>query len=456
MTSPDTAAAVVAGYREPIPRPRRRRGSPRRGRVAAAVFLAPALLLLGALVVYPVIYSMWRSLFSAGGGDFVGLGNYATIFTDPATFVAIRNNVLWVVVVPISCTLIGLIFAVLMGRIRWGLAFKLIVFMPMAVSMVAAGVIFRTTFQENPQLGAANAALVAINERFAPSTSYPGARPRPDLGLEAADGVIRSAAPVALGGQADFPLTGITEAQLPGGSKAAVASPPAGTDAIAGTVWLDFVAGGGGVIGQLGEGKPGLSGITLEAVGPDGAVADTAITDREGRYAITGLDPGEYRVQISAADLSASFAGASWLGPSLVTAVIMMSYIWIWAGFAMVMIGSGLAALDRSLPEAARMDGATEWQVFSRITVPLLAPVLAVVVVTLIVYVLKIFDLVYVIPPTASLPSATVIAVEMWSVSFGGGNNQGLGSALSVLLLVLVLPAMMLNLRRLRQEGRER
>jgi alpha-glucoside transport system permease protein len=119
------------------------------------------------------------------------------------------------------------------------------------------------------------------------------------------------------------------------------------------------------------------------------------------------------------------------------------------------MIASGLSAMDISLQEAARMDGANEWQVFRRITAPLLAPVLIVVFITLIINVLKIFDLVYVIPPGSSLPSATVIAVQLWSVSFGGGNDQGLGSALAILLLVLVLPFMIINVRRFRME-RER
>jgi alpha-glucoside transport system permease protein len=66
--------------------------------------------------------------------------------------------------------------------------------------------------------------------------------------------------------------------------------------------------------------------------------------------------------------------------------------------------------------------------------------------------VLKIFDLVYVIPPGASKPAANVIAVQMWNVSFGGGNDQGLGSALSIFLLVLVLPAIILNIRRFRSD----
>jgi alpha-glucoside transport system permease protein len=110
--------------------------------------------------------------------------------------------------------------------------------------------------------------------------------------------------------------------------------------------------------------------------------------------------------------------------------------------------------VDRSCLEAARVDGANEWQVFTRITAPMLAPTITVVFVTLIVNVLKIFDLVYVIPPGESKPAANVIAVEMWTVSFGGGNDQGLGSALAVLLLVLVAPVMVMNVRRFRQEAK--
>jgi ABC-type sugar transport system permease subunit len=117
----------------------------------------------------------------------------------------------------------------------------------------------------------------------------------------------------------------------------------------------------------------------------------------------------------------------------------------------MVLIAAGLAALPRESLEAARIDGATEWQVFRRVTVPLVRPVLAVVLVTLTINVLKIFDLVYVLPPESSQDDANVIALEMYRVSFGGGLDYGRGSALGVLLFVLVLPAMLYNIRRLRR-----
>src|SRR6266487_1449602 len=118
----------------------------------------------------------------------------------------------------------------------------------------------------------------------------------------------------------------------------------------------------------------------------------------------------------------------------------------------MVLIAAGLAAIPRDALEAARVDGATEWQVFRRVTVPLVRPVLVVVTVTLVINVLKIFDLVYILAPESSRPSATVIALEMYRVSFGGGLDYGLGSALAVLLFVLVLPAMLYNVRRMRRD----
>ena len=121
----------------------------------------------------------------------------------------------------------------------------------------------------------------------------------------------------------------------------------------------------------------------------------------------------------------------------------------------MVLIAAGLSAMHLTLLEAARMDGANEWQVFRRITVPLLSPVLIVVFITLIINVLKIFDLVYVIPPGSSQPARERHRAADVAVSFGGGNDQGLGSALAVLLLLLVLPFMIINMRRFKME-RER
>jgi alpha-glucoside transport system permease protein len=102
--------------------------------------------------------------------------------------------------------------------------------------------------------------------------------------------------------------------------------------------------------------------------------------------------------------------------------------------------------------EAARVDGASEWQTFRYVTVPLLAPVLVVVLVTLVINVLKVFDIVLVLAPSAVQSDANVIALEMWRTAFGA-RNLGLGSAVAVLLFAMVIPIMALNIRRFRAES---
>ncbi|WP_139418058.1 ABC transporter permease subunit [Agromyces laixinhei] len=433
-------------------------GRPRRSTIGwrkfgtILIFLLPAAILLGALVVYPIVYTAIRSLFGASGGEFVGWENYVTMFTNDSTFTAIRNNVIWVVVAPIACTTLGLVFAVLLERIRWSTALKLIIFMPMAISMLAAGVIFRGMFEENPNTGVVNAVIVGVQDAFSADTAYPGARPREEVGLIADRGTIAGEAAISPGSEQNFPLIGIRADDVPDSAAQAEPAESPGSDQLAGTVWLDVVRGGGGTNGEIDDTESGLPGIQVDAVAEDGSVAGTAQTDDSGRYLIEGLPSGSYTVALPASNFDEGAQGVAWLSPALINVVVILSYIWIWAGFSMVMIAAGLSAMDRSLQEAARMDGANEWQVFSRITAPLLSPVLVVVFVTLIINVLKIFDLVYVIPPGVSKPAANVIAVEMWTVSFGGGNDQGLGSALAILLLVLVLPTMIINARRFREE----
>lgn len=430
------------------------RGHGRVGRwLLIASFLGPALVFLGAFVVYPIIYTLIRSFYDKSGDGFAGWNNYVTMFTNDTTFTAIRNNIMWVLIVPVTVTIIGLILAVLVEKLGWKTAFRLIVFMPMAISMLAAGVIFRGMFQESPKLGVVNAAIVSVQSAFGTQASFPGAKPRPDQGLDNDKGIIFASDDVVAGGAQNFPLTGIKQSEVPDqATDARPAAEPSDTQ-IAGTVFLDVVRGGGGTNGVLEAGKKGLPGVRVDAVAADGSIRGYAVTGAGGEYVIDGLTAGEsYRVALPAANFGAGPQGVSWLSSTFINVVVILSYVWIWAGFAMVMIASGLSAIDRSLQEAARTDGANEWQVFSRITAPLLAPVLVVVLVTLIINVLKIFDLVYVIPPGASKPAANVIAVEMWTVSFGGGANQGLGSALAILLLILVLPSMIINVRRFKEE----
>ena len=449
MTVLVDAKADPKGGEQPVRPPK---GRWRRAAIIAS-FLAPALIVLGALVVYPIIYTIYRSFYSASGDEFVGFENYVTMFTNDATFTAIRNNVMWVIVAPITCTVLGLIFAVLLEKLKWKTAFRLIIFMPMAISMLAAGVIFRSMFQEDPNLGVVNATIAGVQNLFSAEADYPGARPREGFGVIPEGGAIVTEGELQTGSSVEFPLTGIRQTDLPPEATDAEQPPAANDTQITGTVFLDVIAGGGGVNGQIEPGKSGLPGIRVDAVAPDGSIRGYATTGAGGTFTIEGLSADEsYRIALPPTNFDEGFQGVAWLGPALINAVIIMSYVWIWAGFAMVMIASGLSAMDRSLQEASRVDGANEWQVFTKITAPLLSPVLIVVFVTLVINVLKIFDLVYVIPPGVSKPAANVIAVEMWTVSFGGGANQGLGSALALLLLILVLPSMIINVRRFREE----
>jgi alpha-glucoside transport system permease protein len=417
----------------------------------ALLFLLPAFVLLGAWVIYPIVYSIIRSMYDAGGGTFVGLRNYGAIFTDSGMLTTIRNNLIWVVVAPSLVTALGLLFAVLTERIRWATAFKLIVFMPMAVSLLASGVIFRLVYEQDPDKGVANAIITSVHDVFLPSSGYPGARPRENDAAPAAldGGAVVTRQPAQAGQAVNIPLVGIRPDSLPGDAAAAKAATAAPGE-VAGTVWLDFVPGGG-TVNEMDPNEKGLPGVTVEALS-GGAVRATTTTAPDGTFRFTGLPAGAYELRLPPANFAAPFGGATWLGPALITPAIIGAFIWVWAGFAMVLIAAGLAAIPRDALEAARIDGATEWQVFRRITIPLLSPVLLVVLVTMIINTLKVFDLVFVIAPGSVQPNANVIALEMWRVSFGGGGNQGLGSALAIFLLLLVLPFMALNIRRFRRE----
>ncbi|MDQ1020459.1 carbohydrate ABC transporter permease [Streptomyces afghaniensis] len=428
----------------------------RRGKIVALLFVLPALLLLGALVVYPVLFSVGRSFFDASGTTFVGGENYTQMFRDPATLTAVRNTAIWVVVAPALLTGLGLILAVLVEKVRWATAFKLLLFMPMAVSFLAAGIIFRLAYDEDPDKGVLNAAVVSVHDAFKAESSYPTARARDGKGLtKDRDGSYRTSTSVSPGDAVTLGLVGVLPDDLPGGTQPAytAAGKKAGPDELRGVVYLDFTPGGGGEQGKVDRRESGLPQMKVEAV-RDGRTAATATTASDGSFRFEGLAPGSYEVKLPASNFAPPYEGVSWLGPALVTPAIIGAYLWIWTGFAMVLIGAGLSTLPRDALEAARIDGANEWQIFRRITVPLLAPVLTVVFVTLVINVMKVFDLVYIIAPGPVQEDATVLATQMWLVSFGGGNNQGLGSALGVLLLLLVVPAMVFNVRRFRRSQR--
>ena len=448
----DVAASPPGRGGSPASPPAAETGGPgrwQRHRVTL-LFLLPAAVFLGVWIVYPTIYTIIRSLFDQAGTQFVGLENYKTLFTTNILLTAIKNNVVWVLIAPAGVTAVGLVFAVLTERIRWSVAFKTAVFMPMAISLFAAGVIWHIMYIQDPSQGAVNAAIGAVDQVFNPPGALSGAsastaalKGSPSTGF-----TLRR--PVQPGDVALMGLTAIAPQDVPKGAVQAVL-PTGSPGAVQGVVWRDFRPGGG-TPGEVQKGELGLPGVTIDLVDAGGKILATTKSADNGTFSFTGLSPGAYRTSIDAATFAAPFGGIPWLGTSLITPSIIFAYIWVWAGFAMVVIGAGLASIPRDVLEAARTDGATEWQVFRRVTVPLLAPVLSVVFITMIINVLKIFDIILSVAPGSSQSAANVIALAMWRTSFGGVNDFGLGSAIAVFLFLLVVPVLLLNVRRFRRE----
>jgi alpha-glucoside transport system permease protein len=191
-----TAEAQRAEAPAPGPPPESYKGSLWERYGVTALFLAPALVLLAVWVVYPTISTIRRSFYDREGSSFVGLDNYETLFTDDTLTTAIRNNFLWLLIVPAFVTALGLVFAVLLERVRFSTAFKVAVFMPMAISLFAAGVIWRLMYEKDPDQGTVNAAVAVVKDAVSPSGVLSNARPStealqggPEGGLELTDAI---------------------------------------------------------------------------------------------------------------------------------------------------------------------------------------------------------------------------------------------------------------------------
>jgi alpha-glucoside transport system permease protein len=277
------------------------------------LWLLPALLFLFVFLVYPTIGTIIRSLQDKVGDNFVGLDNFAWFFGNEQGLIALRNNVLWVVLLTLFTVGLGLIIAVLVDRVRYETVAKSVIFVPLAISMVAAGVIWKFMYAYkppgSPQVGTVNGALSAV-----------GVDPVP---------------------------------------------------------WI---------------------------------TVDTAAIN---------------------------------------TIALIIVMTWMWTGFAMVIISAALKGISAELLEAARVDGATEWQVFQRIVFPLLLPTIAVVSTTIIITALKAFDIVYVM--TGGQYNTTVIAKLMYDEMFSNG-NFGRASAIAVVLLLAIIPVMGFNISRFRAQ----
>jgi len=397
-----------------------------------------------------MVSTMYRSLFNDRGTKFVGLDNYQLIFTEERLQTALKNNALWVLIVPAAVTAVGLIFAVLTERIAWSVAFKISVFMPLAISLFAVGVIWRIMYQQDPDVGAINAGIAAIKGEFGNEGVLTKASPSTDAlaGTSRKGFVLKQ--PVSAGDVAPLGLTAIRVPEIPEDAVQAVKPEPL-QGGINGVVWRDFSARGG-TAGQVDPDEVGIPGATVELRDADGKKVDDAKTETDGTFEFKRVRDGEYRVGISSQTFAEPFKGINWRGEDLITPAIMFSFIWVNAGFAMVIIAAGLASIPRDTLEAARTDGASEWQVFRRITIPLLAPVLTVVFVTQIIGVLKIFDLILSVAPGSSQDDAATLAFVQWQVSFSGQNRFGLGSAIATFILVLFIPFLIVNIRRFRAD----
>ena len=282
-------------------------------RVRPWLWLAPALIFLFVFLVYPTIGTIVRSFQNKAGTAFVGLDNYSWFFSNGDTLGALKNNLIWLVLLTTLCVGLGLLIALLVDRVRYESIAKSLIFVPLAISMVAAAVIWKFMFDYEtpgtPQIGTLNAAL--------------------------------------------------------------------GTAGVGPVPWLQ--------------------------------VSDF----------------------------------------SLNTILLIVVMAWMWTGFCMVIISAALKGINPELLEAARVDGANEWEVFRGIVLPLLLPTLAVVSTTIVITALKAFDIVYVM--TSGNNDTEVIANRMYKELFTNG-NFGRGSAIAVVLLLAIVPVMAVNVRRFRAQ----
>lgn len=444
--------------------------------LGSLAFLVPGGIWLLIIVVYSVVATIRDSFFNATSTQFVGLGNYRAIFSTVDILIAFRNNVIWVVIFPFLVTFLGLLFAVLSERVKWSTAFKTIMFMPIVFSMTASAMVWRASMDVNPNVGMINSALETAAAWFNPPGAY---AVNGSVGLNVQQlaatnvktgpaGSLESTTSVTPGSAVRLGLIGISPGTLSLlGAK--TATPPSVTPhAVEGLVWRDFSPTHPTQQGTVFPDEVGIPDLRLSLIATDGRTIATTSTTATGDFAFSGIANGSYLVRVNSSNFNSGFTGINWLGASSLTPTnsagqttqallsvpmvdisMIIAYLWIWAGFAMVVVGAGLAALNREVLEAARIDGASEWQTLRQVTIPMLSPVLVVVFVTMVINVLKIFDIIVTMPGAAQ-GVANTLASEMYYVGFTGTPQPGIASAIAVVLFLLVVPAMILNLRRIR------
>jgi alpha-glucoside transport system permease protein len=483
MAAVQVPPTVGAGQLEKAPR--RKRGSLETGgakaQAVALAFLAPGAIWLLAVVIYPAVVTVKDSFFNEAGTRAVGFTNYKDLFTTAQTLIALRNNVIWVIVFPFVVTTIGLVLAVLTERIRWSTAFKTIIFVPVVFSVTASSMVFSQIFDTNPQVGVANALIQTVSDWFSPPGAYPLSPGTTAASLASfgatggPGGTVVSTAHVRAGETVRIGLTGVPPATFQALKAQQALLPKPVKGAVTGLVWRDFSPSNPTNTSGVLSGEYGYPLLHLSLLNAHGSSVASATTSANGQFIFPRVGAGTFQVSVNGSNFAPGFGaggvGVSWLGGQsltptgslsqteqallsvpLVDIAMIIAYLWMWAGFTMVVIYAGLAALDRQALEAATVDGATEWQTLRRVTIPMLAPVLMVVLVTMVINVLKIFDIVINLGATTSEPGgqSSTLASDIYYLGFTNGIHTGLASALAVILFLLVVPAMLFNLKRIK------
>jgi len=364
----------------------------RANQVRPWLFLFPAIFALGLYLGYPVLETLRLSLTDRSqGGAFVGLANYSQMMAEPKFWEAIRNNMLWLIVVPAASTAFGLLAAQLTDRIAWGNIAKSLIFMPMAISFVGASVIFKLIYDARPadvpQIGVMNAIWM----------SFDGG-PMSILMLRIMPTIILAAFAGIVGYVVYLSARAIIE---PGRQKSVGMSLLRAVVVVGGAwlVWLSLKSIFGAWTVELAYGVP-----------------------------------------------------QQWLTiPFWNSFFLMVVLIWIQTGFAMVILSAALRGIPEETIEAAVIDGANPFDIFFRIKVPQIMGTIMVVWTTITLVVLKVFDIVFAM--TNGQWETQVLANYMYDKLFRA-NDWGVGSASAIVIMLLVTPILVWNVYQARKEMR--
>ncbi|MEM9970117.1 MAG: sugar ABC transporter permease [Pseudomonadota bacterium] len=364
----------------------------RANQVRPWLFLFPALFALSLYLAYPVVATLWLSLTDRdAGGAFVGFANYSQMMDEAKFWEAVRNNMLWLIVVPAVSTAFGLLVAQLTDRISWGSAAKSLIFMPMAISFVGASVIFKLIYDTRPEDTAQIGVLNAVWLQFE-------------------------------GGVGSFLFLTVLPLILVGGFAAVVAY----------VGWI-FAR-------NLLSGDARMSGFAKVIQGLIVVFAAWMLFVSLGSL-----------LNIATAELPFG-EPQTWLTlPFFNNFFLMVVLIWIQTGFAMVILSAALRGIPEETVEAAIVDGANPFQIFFKIKVPQIMPTIVVVWTTITLTVLKVFDIVFAM--TNGQWETQVLANYMFDKLFRA-NDWGVGSASAIVIMLLVTPILVWNVYNARKEMR--